>query len=57
MPKKNIKKAIRVAVWNTYGGKDLRYMKCYANCGRDIDAFDFECGHVIAESLGGPTTL
>lgn len=55
--KKTIGKALRVNVWNTNGGKDVRNMPCYANCGTSIDITSFECGHVIAESKGGDTCL
>jgi hypothetical protein len=55
--KKTINKALKTAIWDTYGGADLRKMKCVAGCGKDIAIENFEGGHVIPESLGGETTL
>lgn len=55
--KKTISKALRIAVWDTNGGADRRSMNCYAGCGRKIFLESFECGHNIAESLGGETVL
>ncbi len=52
-----INKALRAAVWNTYFDRHAGCALCWCGCGREIDMMDFECGHVIAASLGGPTTL
>lgn len=55
--KKTINTALRFSVWDTYGGADKRTMQCYCGCGRIIRMENFHCGHVIAESRGGSTTL
>ena len=55
--KARIPKALRVAVWDTYVGKGVGTARCPV-CGvAEITAFTFHCGHVVAESAGGPTTL
>ena len=55
--KKNISKALRMAVWSKYIGMSKGEAPCYC-CGTHIiNAFRFQCGHVEAESNGGETTL
>ncbi len=54
---KQIKQAIRKLVWFHYIGnkKATAYCMC---CGvTKISVFEFECGHVIAKSKGGPDTV
>lgn len=55
--KKAISAALRRKVWDTHGGEGLRTIPCAANCGKDIDITAFECGHVVAESKGGATSV
>ena len=53
--KDKIPKALREQVWLTHIGK--RYeAKCYISwCSNTITVFDFQSGHNIPESKGGPT--
>lgn len=53
--KAKIPVALRNAVWNTYIGADKAQGKCF--CGTTISIQSFDCGHVVAESKGGSTTL
>lgn len=46
---------IRQSVWNQYIGQTT-IGSCYC-CGTTISSFDFEAGHVIADSLGGLPTI
>lgn len=49
--------ALREQVWLRYGGEKFR-KKCYVSwCMNDITVFNFQCGHIQAESLGGPTNI
>lgn len=54
--RKSIPKAVRDMVWNTYIGDKYGVGKCYC-CRSVIDSKKFECGHVLASSLGGPNTV
>ena len=54
--KKKIPVAIRNAVWNTYIGEEYGRGKCYI-CEGTITHGTYACGHIIAEALGGETTL
>lgn len=54
--KKSIPKPVKNMVWNKYVGKEYGIGKCFC-CQSDIDSKHFECGHVIAEVLGGETTV
>ena len=56
-PKMKISKALRCAVWTKYIGKDIGTSKCLCCNIKEISCFDFECGHVVAESKGGPTNI
>jgi 5-methylcytosine-specific restriction endonuclease McrA len=52
-----ISKQLRIDVWNKYIGLNMGETKCLC-CGIfKIQQLNFECGHIIAESLGGPTTV
>ena len=52
-----IPKALREQVWIRYFGKNFK-SKCYINwCVNNIDVFNFQVGHNIPESKGGPTVL
>ena len=55
--KQTIPQALRRAVWDTYMGIDKRSAPCYCCKNKVIDLFDFVCGHVVAESKGGTTTV
>lgn len=55
--KKTIPKALRASVWHTYIGQEIGLTKCPCCETSDITPFNFECGHIIAESKGGTTTL
>ena len=48
-----IRKALRVIVWKNYFGT-AGTGKCPV-CNREIDCFNFECGHIVAEAKGGAT--
>lgn len=55
--KKTIPKALKASVWITYIGKDIGATKCPCCNTHEITQLSFDCGHVIAEALGGKTTL
>ena len=55
--KKTIPKALKASVWITYIGKDIGSTKCPCCNTHEITQLSFDCGHVIAEALGGKTTL
>jgi 5-methylcytosine-specific restriction endonuclease McrA len=56
--KKKIPKALREAVWIKYAGTNVMSKKCATHwCPNIITAFDFQTGHNIPESKGGPTTI
>ena len=52
-----IPKALREQVWLKINGK--RYdAKCYIKwCNNQINVFDFQVGHNVPESRGGPTVI
>jgi hypothetical protein len=55
--KQRIPKALREQVWLKYSNKQFS-IKCLTPwCQNQINAFDFHCGHMKAEALGGSTTL
>ena len=61
MPKKKrketIPKAVREQLWLRDMGQSFQG-KCKTSwCRNKITIFDFQCGHNIPESKGGPTTL
>src|SRR5581483_10451663 len=55
--KVKIPAALRNSVWNTYIGVDKKLGFCCCCEHTQIDAFNFACGHVIAEKNGGETNL
>ena len=55
--KNPISKALRKVVWNTHVQCDLKTVKCFCCETTLISTFDFECGHILAESKGGPTNV
>jgi len=57
MIKTKIPKALREQVWIHFNGKIYEH-KCYVYwCKNVIDVFNFQVGHNIPESKGGPTVL
>ena len=55
--KKKIPKPLRMAVWNKYVGENIGKSLCLCCELNYITMFDFVCGHIVAESQGGSTTL
>ena len=55
--KKTIPKVLKDSVWITYIGKDVGVTLCPCCNTHEITQLSFDCGHVIAEALGGKTTL
>jgi len=57
MRKVAIPKALREQVWISWIGKKFSH-KCHVTwCENIISVFDFEVGHNLPESKGGPTEL
>jgi len=57
MNKIRIPVALREQVWIHFNGRKFE-KKCYIRwCKNKINVFDFQVGHNIPESKGGPTTL
>ena len=55
--KSKIPKALREQVWISKFGKNYE-AKCFTPwCQNRITVFEFQCGHDIPESKGGPTVL
>jgi hypothetical protein len=54
--KTQIPKTVKCKVWDIYIGKEQGVGKCYV-CEDQIDSKHFECGHIIAERMGGETTI
>ncbi len=55
--KQTIPKALREAVWITHAGRTFD-KKCLTPwCPNMMSVFDFQTGHNIPESKGGPTTI
>ena len=55
--KKNIPKAMKRVVWDTYIGAEVGLTKCLCCQHADIRQIEFHCGHVVAETNGGSTTV
>jgi 5-methylcytosine-specific restriction endonuclease McrA len=55
--KKKIPCRLRTVVWNKYIGENIGKSLCMCCKDNFISCFKFHCGHVIAESNGGETTL
>ena len=55
--KKAIPKSLKMLVWHTYIGKEVGLAKCLCCKNKEITQMDFDCGHVVAESRGGLTTV
>ena len=55
--RRKISKAKRRAIWIKHIGDHIFKTKCVC-CGvKDIDPFDFQCGHVEAHSKGGSDSI
>ena len=54
--KQKIPKALREQVWLKQFGKQYSSRCATVWCENKITVFDFQCGHDIPESKGGPTT-
>jgi hypothetical protein len=55
--KKRIAVALREQVWVRSVGETFSSKCTVSWCNNPITVFTFQCGHVQAESKGGPTTL
>ena len=55
--KTKIPKALREQVWISQIGKKFEHKCLVSWCQNVISVFNFECGHNIPESKGGPTDL
>jgi hypothetical protein len=55
--KKKIAAALREQVWIGAVGQQFSAKCTVSWCSNPITVFNFQCGHVLAESKGGPTTL
>jgi 5-methylcytosine-specific restriction endonuclease McrA len=55
--KMTIPKALREQVWIKHIGKKYESKCPIGWCTNTITVFDFQSGHIIPESKGGPTTL
>ena len=55
--KKKIAAALREQVWVQSVGQQFGAKCTVSWCSNPITVFNFQCGHVLAESKGGPTTL
>ena len=55
--KKTIPKALREQVWLSQIGPKYEAKCPIGWCKNTITVFDFQSGHIIPESKGGPTTL
>jgi len=55
--KKKISAALRYKVWNEYIGQEYGIYKCLCCLKTNISQQSFECGHILAESSGGTSTI
>lgn len=55
--KTKIPQPLRILCWNTYIGEEVGKTKCPCCEIIYITPFTFNCGHVIADSRGGKTTI
>lgn len=55
--KKQIGVALKKRVWQKEFGDQFAFGKCPCCCSKEIDVWDFETGHVIAECKAGPNKL
>lgn len=55
IPTPNIPRSLQKQIWKTYNG-NVGSSKCFV-CGAEITALEYECGHIIPRSKGGPNTV
>lgn len=55
--KQKISAALREQVWIQHQGENFRAKCAVTWCQNKITVFDFQCGHDIPESKGGPTDI
>jgi len=55
--KKGISSTLKRLVWNRNIGEEIGKAKCSCCKSTDITQTSFHCGHVVAESKGGPTQV
>jgi 5-methylcytosine-specific restriction endonuclease McrA len=55
--KSKIPRTKRIACWNTYIGEEVGKALCICCKTIYITPFNFECGHVVAESQGGTSDI
>lgn len=55
--KKKIAVALREQVWLSAMGEQFKAKCTVTWCSNLVTVFNFQCGHLLAESKGGPTTL
>lgn len=55
--KQKISAALREQVWVQHQGENFRAKCAVTWCQNKITVFDFQCGHDIPESKGGPTDI
>ena len=56
MRRRQIPQSVRVSVWDREFGSHARVGKCTV-CGRRIDLFSFQCGHIVSQADGGTEAL
>ena len=54
--RRQIPQSVRVSVWDREFGSHARVGKCTV-CGRRIDLFSFQCGHIVSQADGGTEAL
>lgn len=55
--KKSVPKVVKDLTWQKWIGDEVAKAKCLC-CGiNEIKMNSFHCGHVVAEAMGGPTTV
>ena len=55
--KKQIPKALKKLVWDTWVGPDIGCTKCLCCNHEEIRQIEFHCGHIVSEATGGQTTV
>jgi hypothetical protein len=55
--RKQIPKHVKTLVWNKYIGEEAATAKCTCCRATQISVRAFQCGHVVAEALGGNLTI
>ena len=55
--KKSIPKSLKKMVWDKWIGPNIGRTKCICCKHEEIRQIEFHCGHIIAETNGGETTV